>query len=218
MKLYNLPNNPKSLVFDIDLTLYDSQAYRASQRKLLIERLASHLGLSVQAAEEQLHAIRDNFARHNEGRQLSTGNVFRRLGVNISTSIKWREALYKPEDHLSADRELDLALTQLSTTCRIAAVTNNPTAIGERTLSALGVGRHFDPVLGLDRFGESKPTIVPFQMVSTQHGVPLTEMISIGDRMAVDIELPVRHGMGGILVEGVHDVYRLPRVLQPLSS
>ena len=74
----------------------------------------------------------------------------------------------------------------------------------------------FDPVLGLDRFGEPKPTIVPFQMVSAYHRVPLTEMVSIGDRMSVDIETPVQHGMGGILVEGVHDVYRLPTVLRPL--
>ena len=55
--------------------------------------------------------------------------------------------------------------------------------------------------------------MAPFQMVSAQHGVPLTEIVSIGDRMAVDIELPVHHGMGGILVEGVNDVYRLPHVL-----
>jgi FMN phosphatase YigB (HAD superfamily) len=93
-------------------------------------------------------------------------------------------------------------------------VTNNPTSIGERTLIALGIRRHFMPVLGLDRFGASKPTLVPFLMVAAQHEVSLHEMISIGDRLAVDIELPVAHGMGGILVEGVNDVYLLPDILQ----
>ena len=215
MKLYNLPDIPKSLVFDIDLTLYNSGAYQTSQRQLLVDRLASHLGASVQETQGQLRAIRDDFARRHEGRQLSTGNTFRCLGVSISTSVKWREELYKPEDYLSSDWELDLVLAQLSSTFRLAAVTNNPTSIGERTLSALGVRWHFDPVLGLDRFGESKPTLVPFEMVSAQHGVALPEMISIGDRLAVDIELPVQHGMGGILVDGVHDVYRLPSILLP---
>ena len=213
MKLYNLPDIPKSLVFDIDLTLYNSGAYQTSQRQLLIKRLASHLGASVQETEGQLRAVRDDFARCNEGRQLSMGNAFRCLGVSISTSIKWREELYKPEDYLSSDRELDLVLAQLSAPFLLAAVTNNPTSIGERTLSTLGVRRHFAPVLGLDRFGESKPTMAPFRMVSAQHRVPLTEMISIGDRLAVDIEVPVQHGMGGILVEGVHDVYHLPYIL-----
>lgn len=119
-----------------------------------------------------------------------------------------------PEDHLKHDRTLDRAMEKLSATFHIAAVTNNPTSIGERTLIALGVRQHFMPVLGLDRFGKSKPTLVPFQMVSVQHATPLNDMISIGDRMEVDIELPLKHGMGGILVEGVNDVYRLPGVLR----
>jgi FMN phosphatase YigB (HAD superfamily) len=214
MKIYHLPDSPKSLVFDIDLTLYDNRAYHASQRKLLTARLATYLQASMQDTEVKLQAIRDDFAGHNAGRQLSMGNTFRHLGVNLSTSIKWREELYKPEDHLGPDHTLDHVLATLSSTFSIAAVTNNPTSIGERTLLALGVRQHFMPVLGLDRFGASKPTLVPFLMVSAQHEVPLHEMISIGDRMAVDIELPVAHGMGGILVEGVNDVYRLPEVLR----
>lgn len=215
MKLYNLPDTPRSLVFDIDLTLYNNSAYQMSQRQALIERLALHLGVSVQETAKRLRMVRDDFARRNEGRQLSMGNAFRGFGVSIATSIEWRESLYKPEHYLHLDRELNLALTQLVAVFRLAAATNNPTSIGERTLSALGVRQHFDPVLGLDQFGESKPTIAPFQMVSAHHGVPLTEMISIGDRMSVDIETPVQYGMGGILVEGVHDVYRLPEILRP---
>lgn len=214
MKIYHLPDTPKSLVFDIDLTLYDSRAYQASQRQLLIERLAAYLQLSVPETEAKLRTIREDFARHNAGRQLSMGNTFRDLGVSLSTSIKWRKEQFVPEDYLRPDRDLDCALAELSADFRIAAVTNNPTSIGDRTLIALGVRRHFMPVLGLDGFRESKPTLIPFQMVSVQHRVPLNEMISIGDRMAVDIELPVAHGMGGILVEGVSDVYHLPEVLR----
>jgi FMN phosphatase YigB (HAD superfamily) len=180
MKLYNLPGTPKSLVFDIDGTLYNSGAYQTSQRQLLIERLASHLGSSVQETDVQLRTVRDDFARHNEGRQLSMSNAFRCLGVSLSTSIKWREELYKPENYLSSDRELNLVLAQLSATFRLAAETNNPTSIGERALSALDVRRHFAPVLGLDRFGASKPNITPFQMVSAHHGVPLTEISALG--------------------------------------
>jgi FMN phosphatase YigB (HAD superfamily) len=214
MKIYHLPDTPKSLVFDIDLTLYDSRAYHASQRQLLLARLAASLETSVQETEATLRAVRDDFARHNAGRQLSMGNALRALGVSFSTSSQWREELFKPEDFLRPDRALDRTLAKLSATFRLAAVTNNPTSIGERTLLALGVRRHFLPVLGLDRFGVSKPTLVPFQMVAAYHEVSLHAMISVGDRLAVDIELPVAHGMGGILVEGVNDVYCLPEVLR----
>jgi FMN phosphatase YigB (HAD superfamily) len=201
-------------VFDIDLTLYDSRAYHTSQRQLLITRLAAYLGTSVHETEATLQTIRDDFAHHHAGRQLSMGNALCSLGVSLSTSSAWREELFQPEDYLRPDRALDHALAELSVTFRLAAVTNNPTSIGERTLLVLGVRRHFPPVLGLDRFGVSKPTLVPFQVVAAYHEVPLYEMISIGDRLVVDIELPIAHGMGGILVEGVNDVYRLPEVLR----
>jgi hypothetical protein len=65
MKIYHLPDAPKSLVFDIDLTLYDSRAYHTSQRQLLIECLAASLGTSVQETEATLRTVRDAFARHH---------------------------------------------------------------------------------------------------------------------------------------------------------
>jgi phosphoglycolate phosphatase/putative hydrolase of the HAD superfamily len=36
--------------------------------------------------------------------------------------------------------------------------------------------------------------------------------VSIGDRCDIDIALPLELGMGGILVEGVEDVYALGEI------
>jgi FMN phosphatase YigB (HAD superfamily) len=94
-------------------------------------------------------------------------------------------------------------------------LTNNPTSIGCRTLQALGVERFFPIVIGLDTIAEPKPTMIPFRIVSQTYDVPLTEMVSIGDRFAIDIQLPVEHGMGSILVQGVEEVCGLPSVLLP---
>jgi len=55
--------------------------------------------------------------------------------------------------------------------------------------------------------------MAPFEMVAEKFNVPLTTMISIGDRMEIDIELPVKNGMGGMVVEGLEDVYALPEIL-----
>ena len=41
------------------------------------------------------------------------------------------------------------------------------------------------------------------------------QTVSIGDRYTIDIELPVKMGMGGILVSGVEEVYDIPRILLP---
>lgn len=214
MQIVHIPKAPKSLVFDIDLTLYDNRDYHRSQANLLIERLATHLGTSTTEAESEVRRVREAFAYANHGRKLSMGNVFLQLGISIATSAMWREELYHPEAYLEPDDALRTALSELSRSFLIAAVTNNPTSIGERTLAALGVGAYFTPVIGLDIAGESKPTMVPFRMVAEQHHVSLEEMVSIGDRMAVDVEVPVQNGMGGILIERVADVYQLPEILK----
>jgi phosphoglycolate phosphatase/putative hydrolase of the HAD superfamily len=36
----------------------------------------------------------------------------------------------------------------------------------------------------------------------------------VGDRYDIDIALPLELGMGGILVDGVEDVYRLPALIR----
>lgn len=214
MKIVHIPREPKTLVFDIDLTLYDNRDYYSSQAPLLLERLAAHLGISPIEAASEVRRVREAFAWANHGRPLSMGNACLRLGIPIATSVVWREELFRPEEYLEPDGALQTTLRELSRSFRIAAVTNNPTSIGERTLVALGVREYFAPVIGLDIAGESKPTMVPFKMVSAQHHVSLEEMVSIGDRLAVDVEVPVQHGMGGILIKHVADVYRLPEILK----
>ena len=84
-------------------------------------------------------------------------------------------------------------------------LTNNPTSIGRRTLQALGVERFFPIVIGLDTIAEPKPTMIPFRIVSQTYDVPLTEMVSIGDRFAIDIQLPVEH------LPGLCDLTRIDR-------
>ena len=40
-------------------------------------------------------------------------------------------------------------------------------------------------------------------------GLEAKDCVSVGDRFNIDVELPLKMGMGGVLVEGVEDVYNL---------
>ena len=44
-------------------------------------------------------------------------------------------------------------------------------------------------------------------MALQKMGVEAKNCVAVGDRFNIDIELPVKMGMGGILVDGVEDVY-----------
>lgn len=213
MKVVSLPQHISGLVFDVDLTLYDNREYYDSMQPLMTERLARELGKSVPEMTAELKRVQDAYKAENGGRKLSIGNLFHRFGVSFEENVRWREDLFQPEKYLSWDAALAETMRILAGHFKIAAASNNATSVVKRTLKVLGVDHFIPVVIGLDMSLESKPTMVPFRMASEMLGLPLNELVSIGDRMEIDIELPVANGMGGILVENMADVYALPDIL-----
>jgi len=213
MKIYHLPKHIKALVFDVDMTLYDNREYYDSQTDLFINRLSQHLGISYDEITEKVRAIREEFKR-STGRNLTLGQTVFKLGISLDENFRWRNELFKPEDFLKPDLNLQKTLEKLQKGFKIAAATNNTSQIALRTLKVLGIGEFFPIVIGIDISQESKPTMKPFLMISEQLNIPLNEIVSIGDRFSVDLELPIKNSMGAILIEKMSDVYELPSILR----
>jgi phosphoglycolate phosphatase/putative hydrolase of the HAD superfamily len=178
----------------------------------------------------ELDAYREAWERERRagagGEKLSLGTAFRAFGISIEENVRWREELYQPERYLAEDRRLREALLRLSgkksggpgagppgVRYLLSLLTNNPVGIARRTLRRLGVEDCFSTVTGLDSLMLSKPHRALFYRAS--RGLPPERCVSIGDRYEFDIALPLDMGMGGILVDGVEDVYGLPDLLLP---
>jgi phosphoglycolate phosphatase/putative hydrolase of the HAD superfamily len=168
------------------------------------------------------------------------GNAFKAFGISIEENVRWREELYQPERYLREDPRLRAVLLRLSGKAMprgsspmatenpdpsrpeapflLAVLTNNPLSIARRTLSCLGVEDCFSALIGLDTCMISKPHPVPFRRAAESLGLPPERCVSIGDRYEIDIALPLEMGMGGILVEGVEDLYALPEVFTRLGA
>ena len=119
----------------------------------------------------------------------------------------------EPGQFLSRDHKLVTTLEVLSKKYQLACLTNNPVLVGRKTLAALGVEEFFPLVIGLDTCKVSKPHPAPFLLAVEKLGCRIEHCLSVGDRFNIDIELPLELGMGGILVDGVEDVYKLPQLL-----
>ena len=214
MKIYSLPEALTAIILDIDRTLYDHDEYADGQISAQYRKLAEHLSVSEGEARARVRAWRDEYARTTGGKTQSLGNTFAALGVPIATSVKWRNETIRPEEHLKWDERLVSALTELAAATRLVAVTNNPVAVGESTLRALGVGDLVSEVIGLDTTLRSKPDTEPFREALRRLGVPPEGVISIGDRYDVDIAPALAVGMGAIQVGSVTDVYDIPTILR----
>jgi len=212
MKIFALPEKPKALLFDMDGTLYTHDQYMQSQLDLPIKRLAVLKGKSFEQMNAEINQYRKNWAAAHNGLSISLGNIFLDYGISIEENVRWREELCRPEDYLTEDKQLRLTLTQLMSRFTLIVVTNNPVSVAFRTLTVLGVGDIFQNIIGLDTYGISKPHKTIFLEAARICGVPPDQCVSIGDRYDIDLALPLELGMGGILVDGVEDVYKLSDV------
>jgi phosphoglycolate phosphatase/putative hydrolase of the HAD superfamily len=211
--VHRLPERTDAIIFDVDSTLYTCPAYAEAQIQGQIQRLALELGVAPQEMELRVEERRELLATCDGGRKPSLGNVFVSFGIPISESVRWREELIDPADFLTQDTRLRDTLLALRSAAAIGVVTNNPAAVGRRTLAALGVEDLFPVVVGLDTCGVSKPHRAPFLRAAAELGASAEHCLAVGDRFDIDIALPLELGMGGVLVDGVEDVYRLPELL-----
>lgn len=214
-----MPVDVRGLIFDMDLTLYRNEEYYASQIENQVVLLAADRGVSPDELRAELDAWEARFRQDHGGRKPSFGNtLLGALGYPIDQSVELRRRAIRPEDYLSEDPVLRQTLSELQKTYRLVLVTNNPSDVARRTLSVLGVEEFFPRIIGLDEAGHSKPHPAAFDLAYRTLDLPADHVVSVGDRVPVDLEVPLSRGSGGILVESMEDVYSLPRVLAGAKS
>lgn len=219
MKTFSLPARVRGLIFDLDSTLYEHPDYARDQVEAQIALLARRWGRPLEALRQEIYQKEEEWARTHGGRRPSFGNLLKDVyDIPIPESVRLREEAIHPERWLEADPDLRQVLLRLRDSFGMVLLTNNPSSIGWRSLRALGVEDCFQTVVGLETTLKSKPNLETFQAALQALGLPPGEVVSVGDRYAVDIEPALALGMGGVLVEGLADTLALGEVLLPLAA
>ncbi|WP_191016057.1 HAD family hydrolase [Treponema zioleckii] len=219
METFNMPTNPKVLIFDIDSTLYTCPEYAHEQIDAQVRHFAKLNHLSADGARNMIADYRRKWAKDHDGKKISLGNLLRSFGVSIETSIEWRKTLFDPADYLKRDEKLIETLKNLSKKFYLICVTNNPVEPARKTLDVIGISDLIPVIVGLDTCMASKPSkkildrAVKEASDALGRQVDYSECVSVGDRFDIDLSLAISLGMGGVLVNGVEDVWQLEDVL-----
>ena len=214
MKIYRIPQNLRAIIFDLDSTLYTNEEYAKTQIDLPIELLSILQKKSFEKMKEEIILFQKKWSEQHEGKIISLANTFLHFGINTDDLILWRSRLFQPEQYLRKDKKLIAAIKELGSMAVLSVITNNPVSIAKRTLEVLGVEVLFHTVIGLDTWDISKPCEELFLGAAKLCGAEPEMCIAVGDRYDIDIALPLELGMGGILVDGVYDVYQLPSLIK----
>lgn len=213
MKIHKIPQTIQTLIFDIDSTLYTNSSYAYEQVDCQVREFAKLKNMTSDEARKLVFDFRKNFAKENDGKKISLGNLLTNFGIPIEQSVQWRNDLMRPEDFLIRDEKLICELQILSKKYKLICVTNNPVKPARKTLEVIGISDFFEHIVGLDTCYKSKPAREPFEKALELTKTTAENAVAIGDRYDLDIELPLRMGMGGIEVSGVEDVYGLNKIL-----
>lgn len=219
MEIYKIPRNTKAIIFDIDGTLYNSDEYVAEQVDVQIRYWSKLKGISADQGRKLMEDFRREWSKKHQGKKISLGNAFTHFGIDIDTSIRWRNQLMRPEDYLSTDTKLIQALEELKAEgIKMIAVTNNPVEAARKTLKAVGIDFLIPHIVGLDTCHLSKPARPMLDKALEILSCKAEDVISIGDRYDIDLALPLEMGMGGIVVAGAFELYDLPALLRKKTS
>jgi phosphoglycolate phosphatase/putative hydrolase of the HAD superfamily len=211
MKVFYLPGEIKALVFDMDLTLYTSPEYGKHQIDALVEKLGEVRGLPFEEMKREVEETR--MALSGNGKKTSFSTTLNSFGISTEEIVVWRNEIFEPQRFIKEDPRLKETLRKLSGSYSLGLVTNNPVFVANKTLAVLGVEEFFPVIVGLDTCMTAKPHEKPYLKFMELTSIPSETCVSIGDRYDVDLDIPMKMGMGGILVDGVEDVYELPGVL-----
>jgi phosphoglycolate phosphatase/putative hydrolase of the HAD superfamily len=214
MKIFRLPDTIKAVAFDMDLTLYSCPEYGQYQIDKLVEKLGQLRGLSFEEMNREVNEKRKAWALSHGGKTISLSHILGDYGIGMKEIISWREEMFEPRLFIKEDKKLKAALEKLSNSFTLGVVTNNPVLVARKTLAVLGVEACFPFIIGLDTCMIAKPHKMPFEKFSEISLCPPETCVSVGDRYDIDLGIPLQMGMGGILVDGVEDVYRLPEIIK----
>ncbi|MBQ0162713.1 MAG: HAD family hydrolase [Treponema sp.] len=213
MKIYKIPENLKTIIFDIDSTLYTNEEYAVEQVDIQLRHFAKLRNTTPEAIRQMIKDFRDEYSKTHDGKKISLGNTLTHFGVSIEDSINWRETLLEPKLFLPRDEKLIEVLTELKKKYNLICVTNNPVLPAFKTLEAIGIEKIIPDIIGLDTCHKSKPDPEILLLAAEKTNARPEECLSVGDRYDIDLRLAMELGMGGILVTGVEDVYAFNDIL-----
>mgnify|MGYP001544166998 CR=1 FL=1 len=232
---------PRLLIFDMDDTLYTSNALRDMFHRAVYMCVADKTNLDLSEAKIHFNKTREQTEKTTGKLPGKTATLYLYYGISIKEFEKYKMKVLDGRDFPNLNTpEINWQLSALFKKVRLkfytAVFTNNHKSLTNIILNKLGLENIFDRIYTLDDMGEEllhrvkhpdmpleeldeqilsyiKPSKIRLEQIMKEFNLPAKDCVSIGDRYHIDLVYAEELGMDTEKVENVTDVLKFLRTL-----
>jgi len=207
-----VPPPIRSIVFDLDGTLYSARPIAEQIQRAAETLVAATRGLSLADGRALLRRARRALSDSSDEEPTLT-RTCQELGIEIAALHRAFQEQVRPEDCLVPDPVLRALLESLREHCLLYIYTNNSYPLAQRILALLDVSECFERLYTIEYCGQPKPDLDAFRKVVEDIGGLPESFLFVGDREHVDLRPAAAAGMGTLLVRETADLLQIHRLL-----
>jgi putative hydrolase of the HAD superfamily len=202
----------RSIVFDLDGTLYVSDAIADEIWTAACELVAGSRGLSLEAGREVLHCAKRRLTETLEMEPTLTRTCLE-LGIDVPDFHRALQDRVRPERYLDQDPILYALLDSLRDRCELYLYTNNSLPLTQKILALLGVEGLFRRLFTIEYSWRPKPDVETLERILEEIGGTPESFLFVGDRQKVDLMIAEQAGIPTLLVSETADLLQIHKMM-----
>jgi putative hydrolase of the HAD superfamily len=206
------PHQIRSIVFDLDGTLYVSDGVAGDIWQAACELVGESRGLSPEEGCELLRGAKRRLTEILEEEPTLTRTCLE-LGIEVRDFHRRLQERVRPERHLDHDPVLCALLDSLHERCDLYIYTNNSLPLTRRILALLGAEELFSRLFTIEFSWHPKPDPGTLERLLEEIGGPPESFLFVGDRQQVDLRLPASRGIPTLRVGEVVDLLQIHKTM-----
>ncbi|MBE0598103.1 MAG: HAD family hydrolase [Desulfuromonadales bacterium] len=206
------PQQIRSIIFDLDGTLYVSPEVAHQIEAIGDELAAATRGVSLEEGRALLRGARRRLAETYE-EEPTLSRTLMEMGIEISDFHRAMQEKVTPERFLQHDPVLFALLDSLRDNCELYIYTNNNLPLARKILALLGVEELFSRLYTIEFGWQPKPDQNVLERILEDIGGPRESFLFVGDRHNIDLRLADSFGIPTLLVSETADLLQIHKVL-----
>lgn len=202
----------RSIVFDLDGTLYLSPKAGGEIFTVAAGVVAASRGISVTEAQKMLRRAQQRLTETLEEEPTLT-HTCQELGIEIHEFHRALREKVHPERYIESDPILYALLDSLRARYDLYLYTNNSLPLAQKILALLGIEELFKRLYTIEFTWSPKPDLESFNKVIEDIGGPPESLLFVGDRPQVDLRHAESLGIPTVRINDPEDLLQIHKML-----